>query len=200
MKSQTPPGSRKGRTPQSAPQKPRKPRKDSLANRQRLLEAAREVFAEQGVGATLDDVAHHAGLGVGTAYRHFANKHVLIDGLFDDRIETFVEFAGATLEDSDPWEGFAAAMTRLAEDLVEIRALHDLVLDPNEGVPAPPDALGQTMTALLERGQQAGAIRKDLTATDLMTIQSMVDAAAERDPENWHRFLEILLDGIHCRG
>jgi AcrR family transcriptional regulator len=56
-------------------------RKDAQRNRRRLLAAAREVFRDRGVAATLNDVAHHAGLGVGTAYRHFANKEELIDGL-----------------------------------------------------------------------------------------------------------------------
>ena len=63
-------------------------RKDVERNRRRLLAAAREVFRGSGVAATLNDVAHHAGRRVGTAYRHFANKEELIDALFDDMVET----------------------------------------------------------------------------------------------------------------
>ncbi len=62
-------------------------RKDAERNRRRLLVAAREVFRDRGVAATLNDVAHHAGLGVGTVYRHFANKEELIDALFDDMVD-----------------------------------------------------------------------------------------------------------------
>ena len=194
----TPPGN--GSAPEGAASSSgKKPRADAAANHQRLLDAAREVFAEVGTEATMDQVARRAGLGVGTAYRHFPNKRVLLAGLFDDRLAAFVEAARADLADPDPWHGLAAAMTRLAEDLVEIRALHDVVLGPEDAAPTPPEALGETMTALLVRAQEAGVVRADLTTDDLMTLQSMVDAAADRDPEGWPRFLEILLDGIRRR-
>ncbi len=174
----------------------RKPRSDAAANHQLLLGAARELFAQQGASATMDDLARAAGVGVGTVYRHFPNKHVLLDGLFDDRLSAFLEFAEDALNDTDPWHGFSSTMTRLAWDLVEIRGLHDLVLgQDDQSSPKPPEGLQRTMAALLVRGQDAGVIQKDLTTNDLMTIQAMVDAAAERDPDNWHRFLEILLEG-----
>src|SRR5436189_117562 len=61
-------------------------RRDAERNRQRILQAAREVFAERGLGVTLDEIARHAGVGVGTVYRRFADKEALIDALFEDRI------------------------------------------------------------------------------------------------------------------
>jgi len=180
--------------------RPRRTRSDALANRERLIQAAREVFAVRGLGATLDEVAHHAGLGVGTAYRHFPNKHALVAGLFDDRLADFLAFAEAPLADPDPWAGFAAAFTRLAEDLVEVRALRDLLLSQDPTVP-PPGAvdLDRVMGALLERAQAAGVARADLTADDLRTLQGMVEAAAERDPDRWRLFLSVTLDGVRSR-
>ena len=154
------------------------------------------MFSDRGLDATLDDVAHYAGLGVGTAYRHFPNKHVLIKGLFDQRLADFVAFAEHALTDPDPWHGFTSAMIRLSEDLVEVRGLRDLLLSVDE---APPGAaeLDQTMGALLQRAQSAGAVRSDLTTSDLPTLQAMIDAAASRDPDRWRTFLRLVLDGLH---
>jgi len=155
------------------------------------------VFAERGLEATLDDVAHHAGLGVGTAYRHFPNKHALIEGLYDDRLAEFISFAETALAEPDPWVGLSSAMIRLAEDLAEVKGLRDLML---HGTPMkPPSAaadLDRVMGALLERAQAHGSVRPDLTITDLPILMAMTDAAAERDPEHWRLFQEVLLNGL----
>jgi len=71
----------------AAPEAGRPLRKDAERNRQRILQAAAEVFTERGLGATLDDVAHHAGVGVGTVYRRFPDKAALADALFEQRID-----------------------------------------------------------------------------------------------------------------
>jgi AcrR family transcriptional regulator len=71
----------------------RRLRADAARNRERTLEAAAEVFAERGLGATLNDVAHHAGLGVGTVYRRFPNKEALIDALFENKVTEAVALA-----------------------------------------------------------------------------------------------------------
>lgn len=173
----------------------RKPRSDARANRDRLLRSAREVFAARGLDATLDDVAHHAGLGVGTAYRHFPNKHVLIEGLFDDRLAEFIAFAEAALTDPDPRAGFAATLIRFGEDLAEVRALRDLLLRPGELLPRAGD-LDRVLGALLERGQANGSIRSDLTVADLPTLIAMIDVAAERNPDRWQLFVGFILDGL----
>lgn len=178
-----------------APQ--RRARSDARANRDRLLRSAREVFATRGLDATLDDVAHHAGLGVGTAYRHFPNKRALVEGLFDDRLNEFIAFAQAALADPDPWSGFAAAMVRLGEDLVEVRALRDMLLRPDEAghLPRAQD-LDAALGALLERAQADGSIRSDVSVADLSTLVAMTDAAAERNPDRWRLFLGLILDGL----
>ena len=68
-------------------------RKDAERNRQRILAAAGELFAERGLGVTLDDIARHAGVGVGTVYRRYPDKEVLIDALFEQRIEALCAVA-----------------------------------------------------------------------------------------------------------
>ena len=78
-------------------------RKDAERNRQRIIDAAREVFAERGLGVSLDDIARHAGVGVGTVYRRFPDKEQLIDALFDERLDAIAARAESATEIADPW-------------------------------------------------------------------------------------------------
>src|SRR5438270_6027199 len=87
-------------------------RKDAAQNRERLLAAAAELFAERGLAVTLNDIAHHAGVGVGTAYRRFANKEEVIDALFEDGLQAVAEVARAALDDPDPWHALVAFLER----------------------------------------------------------------------------------------
>src|SRR5690625_8045309 len=80
-------------------------RKDAARNRERLLAAGREVFAQQGLEATLNDVAHHAGVGVGTAYRRFANKEELIEAIHTRQVEELEAILSQALAQPDPWRG-----------------------------------------------------------------------------------------------
>jgi len=184
----------------TSPPRSRKPRSDGLANRERLLAAAREVFAERGLEATLDDVARHAGLGVGTAYRHFPNKQALAHGLFDDRFAEFIAIADASLGEPDAGAAFAAVITYLVRDLHEVKAMRDLLLGPGPSDPPPPnDELKRVLDAVLLRAQQAGAVRTDISGSDLPGILDMLGAVSERRPDDWERFLDIVLDGLRAR-
>src|ERR1700761_4071147 len=95
-------------------------RKDAARNRAALLEAARVVFAERGLDASLDDIARQAGLGVGTAYRHFAKKPAVIAGIFDQAIDEVLATADAARAIEDPCLAlatfFEAAATSQAKD------------------------------------------------------------------------------------
>src|SRR5215207_11651643 len=78
-------------------------RADAERNRARILAAAAEVFAERGLDVSLDDIAAHAGVGVGTVYRRFPDKEALIDALCEDKIDRAVALADDALEIQDPW-------------------------------------------------------------------------------------------------
>src|SRR5699024_7319546 len=86
----------------------------------RLLAAGREVFAQQGLEATLNDVAHHAGVGVGTAYRRFANKEELIEAIHTRQVEELEAILSQALAQTDPWRGLVLyleqALTMQAKD------------------------------------------------------------------------------------
>src|SRR4051794_16247958 len=83
----------------------RRLRRDAERNRQRILAAAADAFARGGLAVTMDEIARHAGVGVGTVYRRFPDKELLIDALFEQRIEELVALAVAARDEPDPFVG-----------------------------------------------------------------------------------------------
>src|SRR4051794_2202370 len=140
-------------------------RADAERNRQRLLAAAAELFAERGVDVTLDDVAHRAGVGVGTAYRRFAHKEQLIDALFEDRIDAFAALAEEALAEPDPWTGFTMFLERAAERHAADRGLQQLMFSTAHGQERCAHArerIKPLVERIVARAQEDGSLRGDL--------------------------------------
>ncbi len=178
-------------------------RKDAERNRQRVLDAARELFAERGLGVSLDDIARHAGVGVGTVYRRFPDKEQLIDALFEERIGEMLRAAGESLEMPDPWLALVRFLERALEMQAEDRGLKELLLSTSEAHARIERARLQIqplVAAVLERAQQAGVVRADLVVADLLLLQHAIgevaDYTREVAPEVWRRTLVIALDGL----
>lgn len=179
-------------------------RKDAARNRALLVQAAREVFAERGLEASLDDIAHHAGLGVGTAYRHFANKYELAHAILTDAIEQVVDLAERSAVAVDPWDGIVTFIENTAEMQSADRGLREVLM----GVHDPQlmeqinDRLRGPLRRMVERARSAGRIRPDLEATDLglvvMMLCAVADVTAEASPDLWRRYLPMLLDGLRA--
>src|SRR6195952_3672740 len=113
--------------PELVAETPERPlRKDAARNRERILGAAGEVFAERGLDVTLDDIARHAGVGVGTVYRRFADKDQLIEALFDRRLEQITELAQQSLAADDAFAGLVGFMTSSLELQAADRGLREL--------------------------------------------------------------------------
>ena len=180
-------------------------RKDAEANRRRLLIAARELFAERGLDVTLHDIAARAGVGVGTAYRRFANKGEIMDALFGLQVEEISRLADQALADPDPWRALVTyleqVMTLQAKDrgLAQIlsgRRIRPEQHDWSRSVIAP------KVNAITARAKEAGALRDDVEGTDLVFIQVGLNAIAERSrevsPELYRRYLHLMLDSIRA--
>src|SRR5436190_821839 len=105
-------------------------RRDAERNRQRILDAARELFTERGLAVSLNDIAHHAGVGVGTVYRRFPDRVQLIEALFEQRLEQIRELAEAARAEPDPWQAFI----RFHEQGLGLKATPE----PPEPLPVPP--------------------------------------------------------------
>jgi AcrR family transcriptional regulator len=100
-------------SPSTTPERPL--RRDAERNRLRILEAAREAFAQDGLSVTLDEIAHRAGVGVGTVYRRFPDKELLIEALFEDEMNAFVAMGEECLRAGDSWDGLLAFLERASE-------------------------------------------------------------------------------------
>src|SRR5581483_8967661 len=107
-------------------------RKDAERNRQRILDAARELFMERGLGVTLNDVAHHAGVGVGTVYRRFPDKAELIEELFEQQVSELVGLMEEATEDPDPWRGLTGFFRRNLELQARDRAFREIIVGTPE--------------------------------------------------------------------
>lgn len=178
-------------------------RRDAERNRRRILEGAAAAFAEQGLDVTTDEIARRAGVGIGTFYRRFPTKELLIDALFEDRIGKLAELAEECLRAEDPWLGLVAFLDQATARQVADRGLKELVFSTAHGrarIAADRDRIGPLFMALVERAQDAGALRPDVAGTDVALIQLMLTAVADftRDvaPESWRRFLALVVDGL----
>ena len=190
----------------TSPSTDRPLRRDAERNRQRILVAARDAFAEDGLAVTLDEIARRAGVGVGTVYRRFADKEQLIDALFEERIGEVVALAETSLRREDAWDG----LVRFLEGVTELhacdRGLKEVALSGVHGlerVGRARELMFPLVTRLVVRAQEQGSLRADLEPTDLPLLQFMLGALSEctRDvePEVWRRFLGILTDGLRTR-
>jgi len=195
-----------GSAPDEPPGEEARPlRADAERNRRRILEAAREVFRERGLAATMDDVAARAEVGVGTVYRRFPDKDQLIDALFEERMSQIVSAADDGLAHEDPWEGLVHFLTRSQELQAADRGLKDLMVSTGRGrerVAAMRSKMAPRGIELVRRAQEAGALRDDLVAFDIPLIQiavgTIVDFSQPLEPEAWRRLLTILLDGLRA--
>jgi AcrR family transcriptional regulator len=177
-------------------------RKDAARNRELLIEAAREVFAQRGLEASLDDIAHHAGLGVGTAYRHFANKRELASALIDTAIDAIVELADQALTYDDAWLGLVSFLEGSLAVQAEDRGLREVLMglhDP-EQLEQIHERLSTMIGELLERGQRQGVVRDDAVASDVGFVMTMVcavaDVGGDTAPDIWRRYLAMCLEGL----
>lgn len=178
-------------------------RRDAEENRRRLLEAAREVFAEAGFEATMDQIAARAGVGVGTAYRRFANKEELIGALFSDRIAELEGVIDRALAEPDAWRGIVAYVEGSVALQACDRGLKELVFSSQRHREFVEEARGRLkprVDELVERAHAAGALRPGIEATDLVMVQLMLGALTDTPPdghaEAWRRFLPLLVDGL----
>jgi AcrR family transcriptional regulator len=178
-------------------------RADAERNRQRLLDAAAELFADKGLSVGLDEIARHAGVGVATAYRRFPDKAELIDALFEDRLDRLVALAEDGLAADDPWAGLVGFMEGAVEVHASNRGVKELMFSGGYAAAFVGRAqlrLSPLVDELVRRAQASGDLRADVEFTDMPLIQFLVSGVGElggpHTPGLWRRFLAIVLDGL----
>jgi AcrR family transcriptional regulator len=175
-------------------------RADARRNYQRIVSVAREVFAEHGAEAPLDDVAKRAGVGAGTLYRHFPNREALIEAVYREEIEQISRRAYELLEGRAPDEALADWM-RLQIEFLSGRRSVAMTLKEALDKDSATFALCKTVmrdaaAAVLTPAQEAGIIREDVVPVDLLRLAHGIGLAIESAPEDADRLLSVVLNGL----
>jgi AcrR family transcriptional regulator len=181
-------------------------RKDAARNRQRVIDAARDLFATRGLDATLNEVAHHGGIGVGTVYRRFPTKEALFEAIFEDAIDEVVALADSGLEFDDSWRGFAWFVEQMCQATATDRGLREILFG-KVGVCNRVDAartrLVPKIAELVEHAQKDGHLRLEISDADMpilgMLAGTVSEFAGHVDADLWQRYVAIFLDGLRRR-
>lgn len=177
-------------------------RRDAERNRLRIIQAAQEVFAAQGLGAGLNDIAHHAGVGVGTVYRRFPDKDALIDAAMHDQVDLMLGIAAEAIASPRAWDGLVLLLDRGLAVLASNLGLREIALGSgaHQAYEAAANRFVPFVETLLRRAEAEGDIRAGVTVEDLMMVQCMVSEVARHSvgirPDAWRRYLQLLMDGI----
>ena len=182
-------------------------RRDAERNRQLIIGAAKVVFAQRGLDASLDEIAKEAGLGVGTVYRRFPNRDALIDALSADVLSSIERLADEALAMPRAWDGLRHFMSSMLESQTADKGLRDVMIARHMVNSEQEDVvrakLEPALDDIVRRAQEEGDLRPDATATDIGVLEvaalGIAEFTASQSSEVWRRHLSILLDGLRAR-
>jgi AcrR family transcriptional regulator len=178
-------------------------RADARRSRAKLLEAATVAFAEHGADAPLDDIARRAGVGIGTLYRHFPARVDLQAAVYRSQVQSVCATADDLIVTASPEQAFAGWVTAMAGYLVTKRGLSGSLIATlgreSELISGCWMAMRDTADRLLKHAQEAGVLRADITAEDVLKLVHGIVVTTERSPEQTGRLLSLILDGLRPR-
>ena len=173
-------------------------RADARRNYDALLAAAREAFTQHGAGASLEDIARRAGVGVGTLYRNFPTREALIEAVYVDEVVELQHVAHDT-EGLEPWEALRSWLDRYVEYVGTKKALIEVLNRQTEVMMACRTMLYEAGGPVVERGQKAGVVRADTSIGDILRLVSGVAGVAYEDDAQRHRVLDLSIDALRTR-
>jgi AcrR family transcriptional regulator len=177
-------------------------RADARRNRECVLAAAREAFAEGGESTALEQIARRAGVGIGTLYRHFPSRQALLEALYVNELEAVCRSA-EPLDDADPWQSLNDWFERLIGYLTTKRALaHELLDYLDADAPLFRECRAALFAAgepLLKRAQDAGVVRADVEFSDVLHMVAGITKMPASEPGQVEHVLRVALDGLRYR-
>ncbi|MEV4178028.1 helix-turn-helix domain-containing protein [Nonomuraea sp. NPDC049709] len=184
---------------------PKPLRSDAARNRDKLLVAATQVFAERGLDAPLDHIARRAGVSIGTLYNHFPTREALLAAILPQRLAALDEISAAALADPDPWNGFAGFLEGLFALQAQDHSLNDALVQSfslSTDVSQACHGGFQQAERIIERAQASGRLRADFGSQDLVTLvwamSQVIRESMETAPETWRRCLAFFVDGLRA--
>jgi AcrR family transcriptional regulator len=180
-------------------------RSDARRNRERLVAAAREIFASEGIEASVREIAQHAEVGMGTLYRHFPTRDDLVDAVLEDGFEEFVGIAEAALAEADGWTGFRRFLEEALLLHARNRGLKEMFerrMAGKERAKAMRRRIEPLIGRLVARAQEEGKLRPDFRPEDVALLfwggDRVIELSAAISPQVWRRYLGFLLDGLQA--
>jgi AcrR family transcriptional regulator len=178
-------------------------RADARRNYERLVTTAAAAFAERGAEASLDDIARSAGVGSGTLYRHFPTRQALLEAVYREQVDLLCARADELLESASPAEALETWLRAVADYAATKRGLAAMMSNLDSGVLSYcRDEMRTAGSALLDRAQEAGAVRADVDLSDLLKLLSMIATSNDHSPEGRRRaerLLAVVMDGLRQR-
>lgn len=170
-------------------------RADARRNYDALIAAAREVFGEFGAGASLEEIARRAGVGIGTLYRNFPKRSDLFEAVYVEEVRA-LSASAADLADVPPWDALVAWLHRFVDYVGTKRALAEELVHDSEVFRSCRTEIYAAGEPLLHRAQEAGAARLDASFEDVVRLVSGIMAYQFMEPAQRQRVLTIALDGL----
>jgi AcrR family transcriptional regulator len=177
-------------------------RADARRNYDKVIAAARSAFTESGAETSLEGIARRAGVGIGTLYRHFPNRQALLEAVYVEEVARFCSSA-SDLDGLGPWDAFATWIEGLVDYMATKMALaNELFNYVDHGAPVFTACRASLFAAgepLLERAQQAGAVRRDVDVAEVIQLIGGITKIQGAEPEQIRHLLSIALDGLRAR-
>ena len=177
-------------------------RADARRNYDKVIAAARSAFTESGAETSLEGIARRAGVGIGTLYRHFPNRQALLEAVYVEEVDRFCSSA-SELDGLGPWDAFATWIEGLVDYMATKMALAQELFDyVDRGAPVFTACRASLFAAgepLLERAQQAGAVRRDVDVAEVIQLIGGITKIQGAEPEQIRHLLSIALDGLRAR-
>ncbi|MBZ9645855.1 TetR/AcrR family transcriptional regulator [Streptomyces sp. PSKA30] len=180
-------------------------RSDAERNRERIIAAARTVFARDGLNASMASVARQAGVGIATMFRRFPTKEELVDAVFVDRMNAYADTVAVALDDPDPWNGFvgyieaACAMQAADSGFADVLTM---TFPTAKALEKRRNEAYEGMVRLIDRAKAAGRLREDFDPSDLVLLHmanaGVVSATGDAAPDAWRRVAALLIQSFEA--
>lgn len=180
----------------------KKLRADARRNREKIVAAARELFAREGEDVQIEQIATHAGVGIGTVYRHFPTKEALLIEMVRTRFENFTEIALRAEKIEDPWEAVQALLVESATEVEGDAGFQMAMMGAEdlewEGIEETKRAFAEPAARIIDRAVEAGAIRPDFSFDDFPMLMCGVTSTMYFQPAGgeWRRHMDLILAGL----
>jgi AcrR family transcriptional regulator len=178
-------------------------RADAERNRERILDAARELFAEHGLDASTNEVARRAGVGVATLFRRFPTRDDLVGAVFADKMHAYAAAVDVALANPDPWHGFCAYIEAMCAMQAEDRGFADVLIltfPTAKALEAERNKSAEALGELIKRAKATGKLRADFEHQDvpliLMANAGVVTATRNAAPDAWRRIVGYLIQSF----